>query len=152
MTKRAESENQQERQPFGMPRALMWLVLAASWLLVTVSLATYDAGDPPGHTVAPQHEQPLNWLGWIGAAVSHEAYLMLGAGVWILVAGAAIWLVMFARRQEVEQPAIRVIGLLMLCLFASAMVSFGVATSRRSRAKKIEDASRPSTSAVQRSR
>jgi len=123
---RSEEQGPEERGPISVSRALGWLLLASIWLVIAVSLFSYDPADPPGHIVAPHHQQPVNWMGWIGAAISHEAYLMLGAGVWILVIGGAVWLATLARRQQVEQPSIRVIGLLMLCIFASAMVSFGM--------------------------
>jgi S-DNA-T family DNA segregation ATPase FtsK/SpoIIIE len=126
MTKNADQENDQPRAPITVPRILLWLVLTASWLVIVAALASYDPADPPGHSVAPHHLQPTNWMGWIGATIAHEGYLMLGPGIWILAIGGAVCLITLVRRNPIEQPAIRSIGLLMMCIFASAMVSFGM--------------------------
>ncbi len=101
---------------------LAWIAGAGVWFLLGAALFSYDPADWPGHAVAPYHAYTQNWIGRVGAYVSHEIYLMLGPGVWVAMAGGLVYLVATASGKTVTQPILRAIGLVIMSLAASAMV------------------------------
>ena len=110
---------------------LGWAVLAGGWLLVAAALVSYDPADRPGHAVAPYNAAIQNWVGQFGAVVAYKAYLMLGPGVWLLMAGWAAWLVATAMGRAVTQVPFRIVGLAMMAVAASSILGLlapGVST------------------------
>src|SRR5687767_10183355 len=99
-----------------MLKRLAWMLLTGIWLLAAGSLASFSPYDAPSHVAAPLNEQPGNWCGWIGAALAYQAYLMLGPGVWVLMAGAGMGLATAAIRGKVDQFAVRAVGVVTMAL------------------------------------
>ena len=102
-------------------RRLIGVLLVGAWLFVAAALVSYDPGDWPSHLVARHNAQPSNWVGIYGAFVAHKLYLVLGPGVWILVAGLITGLVA-AQVGRFNQPVLRGLGLLVMALALSALI------------------------------
>lgn len=113
-------------EPATLIRGLVWIVLFGAWLLVMAALASYDAADWPGHAVAPHNAIPHNWVGRMGALIAHELYLMIGPGIWIMIAGGFAFFVATAMRKPVTQLVLRSIGLVIMSLATSTLVGLGL--------------------------
>ncbi|TVQ60350.1 MAG: DNA translocase FtsK, partial [Phycisphaerales bacterium] len=98
------------------PRRIGWFALATLWLFAFVSLVSHHPADAPGHTIAPLNAETANWGGPAGAFLAHHFFLMLDAGAWVLLVGAAFFLVVAATGRRVSQPGLRMIGVLMVAL------------------------------------
>ncbi len=105
-----------------MWKYLGWALVAGLWLMLAAALVSYDPADRPGHAVAPYNATANNWVGQFGAAIAYRAYLMIGPGVWLMMAGAAAWLVATAMGRSVSQLVFRVIGMAMMAVAASAII------------------------------
>ncbi len=125
-SKRASKNVIDRRQ---MACTLLWVALLGVWLLVTASLVSYDAGDWPGHSVAPHHVVTRNWVGRVGAFVSHKLYLMIGPGVWVAMAGGLAFFLATAVGRAVTQPILRLIGLAIMSLSTSTIIGLGLPRS-----------------------
>jgi S-DNA-T family DNA segregation ATPase FtsK/SpoIIIE len=96
---------------------VIWLVGAVLWGLLAASLISYSPADPPGHAVITSASSGVqNWIGPVGAAVSHHIFLMLGSGAWILVLSAGAYLGYIAYRGTVDHAAVRALGVLLVAL------------------------------------
>jgi len=109
-------------------RRVGWLIAAGGWLLVVIALTTYHPADPPSYTFGRVNDPPANWIGTFGAELSHELYLMLGPGVWLLVAAAAMWLGAKALGRAANQLVLRAIGVLLVALSTSALIGLSERT------------------------
>jgi len=89
---------------------LFTLLLLAATVLLAVSLATYNATDPPSSLVYPPHTQFHNACGPIGAYVSHFLLESLGLGAYYLIASLGVLSIVMLRRKEIDQPALRAVG------------------------------------------
>jgi len=105
---------------------LLWAIAAGSWLLVAASLLSYHPFDAPTHAAAPHNAPAANWVGSFGAAIAYELYLMLGPGVWVMLAAWLAAMVAVAMRKPVTQPIIRVVGVVLMAVSASALVGLAV--------------------------
>ena len=129
MTKKKKNNSLTGSTPPKRLRWSAWAVLAGAWLLLVASLASYDPGDWPGHAAAPYNEPLQNWVGIVGAWLAHKLYLMIGPGVWMIVAGFAAYLVTTAVGRRGNQTLLRLIGLLFMGLATSAIVGLGMPES-----------------------
>ena len=114
-------------------RLIVWLAMAAGWVLAAASLVSFNAADWPSHVVAVHNDPTRNLVGGLGAWAAYWAYAILGLGAWIplLFAGVALGLV--AAGRDVTHPFIRSlgVGLMMLAiagLHAHWFPSLGVLT------------------------
>jgi S-DNA-T family DNA segregation ATPase FtsK/SpoIIIE len=105
-----------------------WLLAAGFWLLVTIALASYHPADPPTYAFGKVNDPVANWVGTVGAHLAHELLVMLGPGVWLLVAGAAVLLAAKAMARTVNQLSLRAIGVLLLAITSSALIGLGEQT------------------------
>ncbi|MEM7682459.1 MAG: DNA translocase FtsK 4TM domain-containing protein [Planctomycetota bacterium] len=104
--------------------ALAWCAGAAATLLIGAALLSFDPLDPPNPAVGVHNAPVANWVGTIGAHVAFEAKLMLGPGVWVVLA-AAVWaLIWTAGRKPIGQVELRAIGVVMIAL--SLATAYGV--------------------------
>ena len=101
-----------------LPR-LAWLIAAGCWLFVAAALVSSNAGDPPGHAVAPLNSPVANWGGVVGAWISDRLFLLLGWGAWAMLAAFAVELGLLAAGKRRGQLAVRALGVLMIALAAS---------------------------------
>ncbi|QDU70363.1 FtsK/SpoIIIE family DNA translocase [Mucisphaera calidilacus] len=102
---------------------ILWLIGAGLWLLLVVSLLSYNPMDPPAVAEGVTNTEIANWAGSVGAYLAHKAYLMLGPGVWILAAGAGVYLALRALGHAVPQLWIRTAGLLLMAVTGSALLA-----------------------------
>ncbi|MCC6581278.1 MAG: DNA translocase FtsK 4TM domain-containing protein [Phycisphaeraceae bacterium] len=113
-------EDQQRKQILW--RWMLWIVMAGAWLLLLASMVSHHPADPPAHAIEPYNAAVRNWVGPIGAFVSYEAYLMLGPGVWALMAAGAVALIVTASGRGIAHPTLRVIGAVLMAVGVSAWV------------------------------
>ncbi len=104
------------------------LVALGLWLLVLASLLSHDPADAPSHTVGVPNADPANWIGPLGAAVAHEAFLVVGPGVWVLMLGVGAYFASTLAGRPVNQRLLRTLGLLIMTATTSGLVA--VATTR----------------------
>lgn len=102
-------------------KRLTWVFLSATLLFVIASMLSYDPADPPTHNVVPANNTITNWCGPVGAYLSHYAYSILGAGVWLGLGLLFYFLIETARSKKVSHPVIRFIGCILMVLSASAL-------------------------------
>ncbi|NOY41945.1 MAG: DNA translocase FtsK [Planctomycetes bacterium] len=89
---------------------LFALVLLVVAVMLAVSLATYDASDPPSTLVYPPHTEYHNACGPIGAYVTHFLLESVGIGAYYLLASLAGLSIALLWRGEVDQPVLRAVG------------------------------------------
>lgn len=124
MAKRTKTkENTSATQALVAYRGVGWAVLAGVWMLLVASLISYHPQDGPNHAVGVAANPVHNWVGVVGAAMSYELYYVLGVGVWALVVGMAVYLYRTATKRQTTQLALRSIGLLMMAVTSSALLS-----------------------------
>jgi S-DNA-T family DNA segregation ATPase FtsK/SpoIIIE len=102
-------------------RWIAWIVGAGAWLFTAASLASFDSADWPSHVVAVHNAQTANACGIAGAVVAYSAYDALGAGAWVILAGAAILLGVLAAGRRVSHPLVRALGLLLTAVAVSSL-------------------------------
>lgn len=106
-----------------MARWSCTLGLLVFWLILALSLMSYDPADAPGHAVVPPNNPYENWIGPAGAYMSYWTFTILGGGAWIALLGIGFWITRAALRRPVSQPALRVIGVVLLSLAVSGFQS-----------------------------
>ena len=94
-----------------MIHRLIWVVATAIWLLVVLSLASFNSADWPSHAVAVHNEPPANLCGAFGAALSYWSYHVIGIGVWLFVVAWALALAVAVAGRTIDQPGLRLIGI-----------------------------------------
>lgn len=104
-------------------RFMAWAFIAGLWLLLAAALASYDPADYPSHQTFPANGSAVNWTGPIGAVVAYQLYLMIGPGVWVLMAGGLALLVAAAKQAKITQPVLRPVGVVLMALATSCFVS-----------------------------
>ena len=125
MAKKSRKKNE---DPKALYLAILWAVIAGVWLLVAASLASYNAADPPAHAYGVPNETIHNWVGNVGALISHKVYLMAGPGAWVMLLGVGVMLLMTGIGRAVTQPVIRIVGLVVMSISISALVSVAAPT------------------------
>ncbi|MFW5681591.1 MAG: DNA translocase FtsK 4TM domain-containing protein [Phycisphaeraceae bacterium] len=110
---------------------LLWVLLAGVWLLVAASLLSHDPADPlaydetgraVGHAEGVTNGGYHNWVGRVGALVSHELLTVVGPGIWLAMLAAGAWLGMAALGRKLGQPVLRIVGTALMAAAASALV------------------------------
>ncbi len=86
-----------------------------------ISLLSYDAADPPSTLIWPQNEHVQNLCGIAGAATAYWSLATLGAAVYVLLCGLVSLNVMLFARHRFTDPALRVVGWLILSAATSAL-------------------------------
>jgi S-DNA-T family DNA segregation ATPase FtsK/SpoIIIE len=102
-------------------RWIAWIVGAGAWLFAAASLASFDSADWPSRVVAVHNAETANACGIAGAVVAYSAYDVLGAGAWVMLAGAAILLGVLAAGRRVSHPLVRALGLLLTAVAVSSL-------------------------------
>ena len=88
-------------------RGIGWAVVAGLWVLVVAALVSHHPDDAPNHAVGVTQSPSHNWVGMVGASVSHHLYTVLGPGVWAMVIGLAVYLYRTATSRETTQLVLR---------------------------------------------
>jgi S-DNA-T family DNA segregation ATPase FtsK/SpoIIIE len=109
--------------------AILWALAAGLWLLVAAAMISYAPADHPAHAYGVPNETIHNWVGKAGALVAHKINLMVGPGAWVALIGAAVMLVLTGIGRSVTQPVIRVVGLIVMTICTSALISVAIPTA-----------------------
>ncbi|MEO1235281.1 MAG: DNA translocase FtsK 4TM domain-containing protein [Planctomycetota bacterium] len=128
MAKRKNSKTKTAEPRYAVLKHVGMAAAIGGWFLVAASLLSYDRADAPSHAVGVRNADTANWVGPLGAAVAHEAYLVIGPGVWVLVLGIGAWLGLTVSRRPVNQTVIRGVGLVVMTAATSGLIA--VAASR----------------------
>ena len=99
-------------------RRIIWIVAAALYVVLFVSLASFRSSDWPTHVVASPTDPPLNLCGRFGAAIAYWLYFTFGFGAWIPVIYLGCVLAFSAAGRSIAHPFVRFIG----CLVAMCAV------------------------------
>src|SRR6476469_1628303 len=99
------------------------LALLALAIFLSLSLATYDKGDPVGVPVAPlnfahtpnpavypENERIHNVCGYCGALAADALFSWFGAAAYYVVFSLALLDYHLLRRREIDTPALRALG------------------------------------------
>ena len=125
MAKKSRKKND---DPKALYMAIAWAVAAGVWLLVAAAMASYNPADPPAHAYGVPNEHIHNWVGNVGALISHKIYLMAGPGAWVVLLGLGVMLAMTGIGRNVTQPVIRIVGLIVMAVCISSLFSVMVPT------------------------
>jgi S-DNA-T family DNA segregation ATPase FtsK/SpoIIIE len=97
-------------------RHAAWILVAACWLFLVVSLTGHDAADWPSSSVSIHNDAVQNPTGIVGATVAHWAFTIAGAGCWVILAGALAGLIALAKGYHLSHPIIRIFGMILCAL------------------------------------
>src|SRR5690625_3643095 len=102
-------------------KGIAWTLLACVWVLVVVALGTYDPKDAPSSVYGVTNPQVHNWVGSFGAVLSAHVYTMLGPGIWVIMAGIAVYLWKAAAGRKTNQIILRGVGVVLIVVTVSAL-------------------------------
>ncbi|MEM9913946.1 MAG: DNA translocase FtsK 4TM domain-containing protein [Planctomycetota bacterium] len=128
MAKRKTKKQKEADERLAVLRQIGLAVGIGAWLIVIASLLSYNAADAPSHAVGVPNADTANWMGPLGAAIAHKAYLVIGPGVWVAMIGLGAWLVLTLANRPVNQTVIRAAGLAVMTVTTSGMIA--VATTQ----------------------
>lgn len=120
MAKSKQTAKSKPAQSPGLVKAIGWVVLTGVWLLLVASMISHDPQDPPAYHYGVPNETVHNWVGLVGAWVSHKLYFMLGPGVWVLLAGVGAYLGVTLAGRKIGQLWLRAAGVVVMALVVSA--------------------------------
>ena len=89
---------------------LLAIVMLAATVLLSVSLATYEATDPPSTLVYPSNSDYQNACGPIGAYIAHYLLGSFGVGGYYVVASLGTLSIVLLWRRGIDQPVLRGVG------------------------------------------
>ena len=89
---------------------LVALVMLGATALLAVSLATYDATDPPSTLVFPPQEDFQNACGPVGAYLAHFLLASFGVGAYYLTGSLGTLSIVLLWRRGIDQPVLRGVG------------------------------------------
>ena len=101
-------------------RRIVWVLLAALYVGLFFSLASFRSSDWPTHVVADPTDPPLNLCGRFGAATAYFLYSTFGFGIWIPTVYFGVLLVFAALGRSLAHPFVRFVGcLIAMCAFGA---------------------------------
>ncbi|MFK7960591.1 MAG: DNA translocase FtsK [Phycisphaerales bacterium] len=120
-SRRGSAPAADEFSPARTLRRAGWIILLATWIFTTLALVSFDPADAPSQVVAVHNSPAANLCGAFGAAVSWHLYRVVGIGIWVLVVGTAVFLVLTAARRPVGHPVVRCTGLVLVAAAVSTV-------------------------------
>ncbi len=115
----------EEETPLPIPehirKKILWVAATAAWVVLVVSLASFQSADWPTHVVANPTDPPVNLCGRFGAAIAYWSYHSLGFGVWVPVLFLGTWLGFVAASRELTHAGTRALGTLIMMLAVGAL-------------------------------
>ncbi len=102
--------------PEHIRKKILWVAATAGWVVLVVSLASFQSADWPTHVVANPTDPPVNLCGRFGAALAYWGYHSLGFGVWVPVLFLGTWLGFAAASREMTHAGTRALGTLIMML------------------------------------
>ena len=118
-TRRGRSNRPSSLTTADVSSRIIWISSAAFALFLAVALLSFNAADPPSHIVAVHNSPVSNLCGIVGAWIAFWTYHVLGFGVWIMLFSIGTWVTLVFRGREVEHPAVRALGVLIMALAVS---------------------------------
>ncbi len=105
---------------------ILGVTLAATSLLLLLSLLSFMPDDPHAFHPNPEKEALGNWIGTVGALLSDGLFRLLGTAAYLLPLGFAMWgwRCFAAERTNIAVPAI--FGWVGMVIFASTLFSVGL--------------------------
>lgn len=97
---------------------LLALAVLAIAVFVGLSLVSYHPADPPAHVIYPQHVQPTNLCGIVGATVAHNLIVSFGAGAYFVLIALIVLDIRLLARDVYRDPVVRFCG---ACLLVTAI-------------------------------
>ena len=98
-----------------------WILGAGLWLFLILALMSHDSADWPSHAVAPHYVSLQNWTGRIGAMLSYKLFLMMGPGIWIVMAACLTALIICVKGRPISQPLLRTYGVVLMAVTTSTL-------------------------------
>jgi S-DNA-T family DNA segregation ATPase FtsK/SpoIIIE len=92
----------------------------AALLVLLCSCISFDIGDWPSRFVYPHNAPIANWCGSIGAFCAYYLMYYVGPGIFVLLISSISFLVQKLANQDIGQPILRAIGLILLTVAASS--------------------------------
>lgn len=118
-TRRGRSNRPSSLTTADVSSRIIWISSAAFALFLAVALLSFNAADPPSHIVAVHNSPVSNLCGIVGAWIAFWTYHVLGFGVWVMLFSIGTWVTLVFRGREVEHPAVRALGVLIMALAVS---------------------------------
>ena len=103
----------------GLGCALFCTVIVA---YLGLSLGGYDPADPPGTAESPARSPVANPGGPVGASLAHLAFQSFGLASFVPLWGLLVANLFLFSGRRVPEPTLRVVGLLMVTIVASATI------------------------------
>ena len=100
-------------------RACAFLFVVA---FLALSLVGYDPADPPGLAAEPVNNPPSNPCGPVGAALAHLLFVTVGRASYLILFAASVADLLAFRRRKVADPALRLVGLVLVVAVACSLV------------------------------
>ena len=105
----------------GMGKRITWVLAAGVWVFLFVSLLSFSSADAPSHVVAVHNAPTFNLCGLAGATIAYWAYHVIGYGAWMILAGFAIFLGVTVTGRAINDPMVRLVGLIIMALAFSSV-------------------------------
>ena len=118
-TRRRRSNRPSSLTTADVSSRIIWISSAAIALFFAVALLSFNAADPPSHIVAVHNDPVSNLCGIVGAWIAFWTYHVLGFGVWVMLFSIGTWVTLVFRGREIEHPAVRALGVLIMALAVS---------------------------------
>jgi S-DNA-T family DNA segregation ATPase FtsK/SpoIIIE len=120
-TPRAQPARKGSEETPNIGGRVLWLIGLTAWAFIALSVASFDAGDPPSHVQSPQNATIQNLCGPVGALLAYHFLKLVGLGAWLLVgfSGLALLLPMFGR--VVTHMLVRAMGVAIIALSLSGI-------------------------------
>jgi S-DNA-T family DNA segregation ATPase FtsK/SpoIIIE len=99
------------------------LVLLAAATFLLVSLATFDAADPPAPHAFPPNARALNACGAVGSFLAGQAYRWLGLASWLGLLLVAVLDIALLRRRVLPDLPLRTVGAVIATVGAATLLA-----------------------------
>ena len=121
MRKRRISNRVREKKSYKVAGKCLGI---AALLILLCSCVSFDIGDWPSRFFYPHNDPPVNWCGLIGAFFAYYLMYYIGPGVLLILVSAICFLVARLAHRGIEQPVLRMIGLVLLTVAASSSFDY----------------------------
>jgi len=118
-------ETKENKRSFA--RYMLGAALAAFSLIALLSLISFNPQDPPGDVYSHGPRQIHNLCGPLGSYLAYFLFTYFGLGAFVLLALAILWGCLCISKREINNVTVKVTGVMLLIVCASAMLAPPVA-------------------------